>query len=366
MLRHGFAWLEEGAGARADHPAADPGILGTPAQKKKQTILVRVTDKTDNKPSPEGAARLRLSLRQLEVFVATARAGSTRAAADRVARSQSAASAALAELEGHLGTRLFDRVGRRLVLNEQGRALLPKATSLLDQAADLEHLFAGTHAAPLRLAASLSIGEYLLPALLAQWKLEHVANPVRLLIGNTREVIAAVAGFDADVGFVEGTQTHPRLAVRPWLEDELVVVAGPGHPLARRPASLRALREAVWALREPGSGTREAADRWLLERLGPLNVEYELSSPEAIKRLVAAGAALGCLAREVVAHELSLGSLVEVATGLPRATRRLAMVLHLDRQLGRDADDFVRHCLQAAAPGGMLTAPARAKRAAAR
>ena len=306
--------------------------------------------------------RLRLSLRQLEVFVATARAGSTRAAADRVARSQSAASAALAELEADLETRLFDRVGRRLVLNEQGRALLPKAASLLDQAADLEHLFAGSHGAPLRLAASLSIGEYLLPPLLAQWKLEHVANPVRLMIGNTREVVEAVAAFDADVGFVEGTQTHPRLAVRPWLKDELVVVAGPGHALAARPATLRALREAVWALREPGSGTREAADRWLLERLGPLQVDYELGSPEAIKRLVATGAALGCLAREVVARELSSGSLVEVATGLPRATRQLAMVLHMDRRLGRDADDFVRHCLQAAAPGGALAVPASARR----
>ena len=321
-----------------------------------------MSGKTDQPGTVGASPRLRLSLRQLEVFVATARAGSTRAAADRVARSQSAASAALAELETDLETRLFDRVGRRLVLNEQGRALLPKAASLLDQAADLEHLFAGSHGAPLRLAASLSIGEYLLPPLLAQWKLEHVANPVRLMIGNTREVVEAVAAFDADVGFVEGTQTHPRLAVRPWLKDELVVVAGPGHALAARPATLRALREAVWALREPGSGTREAADRWLLERLGPLQVDYELGSPEAIKRLVATGAALGCLAREVVARELSSGSLVEVATGLPRATRQLAMVLHMDRRLGRDADDFVRHCLQAAAPGGALAVPASARR----
>jgi DNA-binding transcriptional LysR family regulator len=335
-------------------------ILGSMNQKKKQTILVTVTGKTDQPSNTGLPPRLRLSLRQLEVFVATARAGSTRAAADRVARSQSAASAALAELEACVETQLFDRVGRRLVLNEQGRALLPKATSLLDQAADLQHLFAGSHATPLRLAASLSIGEYLLPPLLAQWKRVHVANQVQLMIGNTREVVAAVAAFDADVGFIEGTQTHPRLALRPWLRDELVVIAGPDHALARQRASLRALREASWALREPGSGTREAADRWLLERLGSLQVDYELSSPEAIKRLVATGAALGCMAREVVAHELSQGSLVEVRTGLPRATRQLAMVLHLDRQLGHASDDFVRHCMQAAAPGGSLAGPTRA------
>ena len=291
-----------------------------------------------------------MSLRQLEVFVATARAGSTRAAADRVARSQSAASAALADLESSLGVLLFDRIGRRLLLNENGRALLPKAASLIDQAIELEHLFSGAHAAPLRLAASLTIGEYLLPGVLAQWKLAYPAHTMQLMIGNTAKVIDAVVGFDADVGFIEGTQTHPRLIVRPWLTDELVIIAAATHPLAIRPVTLRQLREAIWALREPGSGTREASDLWLLERVGPLNVEFELSSPEAIKRLVAAGAALGCLAREVVAHELAQGTLVELRSTLPRATRRLSMIINRDKHVGRDIAAFMRHCAQLPSP----------------
>ncbi|MFZ2652466.1 MAG: LysR substrate-binding domain-containing protein, partial [Burkholderiaceae bacterium] len=251
---------------------------------------------------------------------------------------------ALVDLEGLLGVPLFDRVGRGLVLNENGRALLPKAASLLDRAAELEHLFSGEHDAPLRVAASLTIGEYLLPELLAGWKARHASSPVYLMIGNTSEVIAAVAAFDVDVGFIEGTQTHPRLIVRPWLTDELVIVAAPSHSLAGHTASLRQLREATWALREPGSGTREAVERWLFDRLGPLKVGFELGSPEAIKRLVAAGAALGCVSREVVALELAQGTLVEIAARLPRATRRLAMVLHRDKHLGRGSDDFVRHC----------------------
>lgn len=92
-------------------------------QTKKQRISLTMTGKTDQAQSQ----RLRLNLRQLEVFVATAREGSTRAAADRIARSQSAASSALADLESSVGVQLFDRLGRRLVLNENGRALLPKA-----------------------------------------------------------------------------------------------------------------------------------------------------------------------------------------------------------------------------------------------
>ncbi|MBA3597059.1 MAG: LysR family transcriptional regulator [Methylibium sp.] len=298
--------------------------------------------KTDQRSEP----RLRVNLRQLEVFVATARGGSTRAAADRIARSQSAASTALADLEASLGAALFDRVGRRLVLNENGRAMLPRAASLLDQASELQHLFSGEHATPLRVAASLTIGEVLLPELVAKWKLAHPASPVQLIIGNTSEVIEAVVGFDVDVGFIEGPQTHPDLIVRPWLSDQMVIVAAPGHPLAqvRGSVGVRQLREAPWALREHGSGTREAADRWLTEHLGELKVEFELGSPEAIKRLVAAGTALGCLSRHAVAQALAQGLLVELRTRLPPAVRRLAMVLHRDKRLGRGTENFVRHC----------------------
>jgi DNA-binding transcriptional LysR family regulator len=318
--------------------------------KKKRTIASIVSGKTDQTIFfPLTSARLRFSLRHLEIFAATARAGTVRAAANQVARSQSAASATLVELEDTLGAQLFDRVGRRLLLNENGRALLPKAMSLLDRATELQQLFAAEHDAPLRLAASLTIGEYLLPDLLAGWKTAHPASPVHLMIGNTSEVIAAVAGFDVDIGFIEGRQTHPQLIVHAWRSDELVIVAATAHPLAGRTATTHQLGEATWALRERGSGTREAVERWLLDHVGSLRVEFELGSPEAIKRLVAAGSALGCLPREVVARELEQGVLVELKTRLPRATRRLAIVLHRDKHLGRGAEDFLHHCASFAA-----------------
>jgi DNA-binding transcriptional LysR family regulator len=308
------------------------------AQKKKRIIRIRMIDKTDQ--------RLRLNLRQLEVFVATARAGSTRGAAIRVARSQSAASASLAELETALATPLFDRIGRRLVLNENGRALLPGAIALLDQAAELQGLFATAHPAPLRVAASLTIGEYLLPEFIARWKTAHSDSPVQLAIGNTSKVIQAVVDLEVDVGFIEGPQTHPELTVQRWLEDELIIVAAPDHPLAARTATNRQLTEATWILREPASGTRQAADAWLLTHLGALQVQYELGSTEAIKRLAAAGAGLACVSRHAVAVELGQGTLVELRTRLPRSRRRLTIAVRRGRKLGRATKDFLRHCAE--------------------
>ena len=320
-------------------------MLGCVGEKKKRRNSLTVTGKVDQRTAPAGS-RLRLSLRQLEVFVATARGGSTRAAAERVARSQSAASTALGDLESAIGAALFDRVGRRLVLNENGRSLLPKAAALVDQALELQALFDGEHTASLRLAASFTIGEYLLPQRVAQWKALHPGTRLRMLIGNTREVIAAVAGFEVDVGFVEGAQTHPELDVLPWLVDELVIVAAPSHALAGRRLGVRELREALWVLREQGSGTREASDRWLLESLGRVNVELELGSTEAIKRFVASSDGVACLSRHAVSQALEQGWLVELKTRLPKALRRLSMVTHREKRLGAATAAFVRHCAE--------------------
>lgn len=289
--------------------------------------------------------RVRFTFRQLEVFLATAHDGSTRAAAERIARSQSAASSALVELESLLGVPLFDRVGRRLVLNENGRAFLPRAASLVEAAGELEHLFSGRHAAPLRVAASMTIGEHILPPLLARWKASHPHSVVQLRIANTTDVLAAVAAFDADIGFIEGPQTHADLLVREWMTDEMVIVAAPAHPLAGRAAVPRAaLRAARWALRERGSGTREAADRWLLAQLGQVQIDFELGTPEALKALVAAGDALAVLPRHSVAASLARGELAELPTALPRAARVLAVVTHRERRLGAGGEAFLRYC----------------------
>jgi DNA-binding transcriptional LysR family regulator len=289
--------------------------------------------------------RLKLTLRQLEVFAAVARGGTTRAAADEISRSQSAASNALGELESVLGVQLFDRVGKKLMINENGRALLPRAAAILEQAVETEALFGAPHAAPLRLASSYTIGEYLLPELIASWKHAHPNSHVLLDISNTHDVFDRVASFRADIGFIEGTHSHPELAVRKWRTDEIVVVAAAGHPLAGRRVGTRQLNQATWVLRETGSGTREASDRWLISHLEQMEVELELGSNEAVKRVVAAGLGLGCLSRLAVKEAIVEGWLIELATALPPMQRTLSIVLHRTKKLGSSASGFLKHCI---------------------
>lgn len=297
-----------------------------------------------------------LTLRQLQIFCAIAESGSTVAAALSVSLSQSATSAALKELERGLGVALFDRVGRRLLLNENGRALQPSARALLDGAKTVAEGFAPGRRGlqmDLRLAASTTIGNYLLPPLLAKFRLEQPNARLQLRIGNTLEVATAVATFEADLGLIEGPCHSPSLAVLPWLDDELAIIAAPTHPLSRVAASakltIRQLQRARWLLREPGSGTREAVEHALLPHLHHLSEDMTLGSSEAIKNTVALGVGISCMSRAVVADLVEAGRLVELRTTLPRLHRRLALVHHSQKILSASLRRFAAMLDSAAA-----------------
>ncbi|MEO6032343.1 MAG: LysR substrate-binding domain-containing protein, partial [Burkholderiaceae bacterium] len=283
---------------------------------------------------------LRLTLRQLQIFVAVARSGSTTAASLEIALSQSATSSAINELERLLSLRLFDRAGRRLLLNDNGRALLPRALALLDGAAGVEQMArdASAQMQSLRIGASTTIGNHVLPMLLGRMFAsrrpeEAAAWRSRIVIGNTGAICEAVAAFELDVGLIEGPSHEPALLVSPWVRDELVVVASPRSALARPVAgsgtasaggriSLKALREAVWLIREPGSGTREATDQALLPHLHSYRRSIELGSSEAIKCAAAEGLGVACLSRWVVTDLIESGRLLCLATTLPRMLRQ--------------------------------------------
>ncbi len=299
---------------------------------------------------------MRLTLRQLLIFTAVADTGSTTAAGERVALSQSATSGALNELENLLGAQLFDRIGKRLLLNDNGRALLPQARSLLDGAQEIESQFGlgstGPATAPLvtrlRVGASTTIGNYVLPALVAGYSRTWPGAAVDVVIGNTRDIAAAVTRLEVDIGLIEGPCHEAELRVTPWLQDELVIVAAPTHALVQEGVQarvpLKALRQARWLLREPGSGTREAVEHVLLPHLHHLNGDMQPGSTEAIKQAAAEGLGLACLSLCAVQDLVTLGRLVVLRTTLPRLTRRFYLVHHQKKRLSGNLQRFVAHC----------------------
>lgn len=286
-----------------------------------------------------------LTLRQLSVFVAVAQTGSTTGAAQYLSMSQSAVSSALSELEHALSDQLFDRRGKKLFLNDFGRLILPRVRGLFDLVDSIAN--AGRDAAAmLRVAASTTISNYLLPPFLARYHKDQArtgqGGTVTLLVGNTREVLDAVRNFDADLGLVEGSCLAEELVAEHWMDDELHIVASPSHPLASPGAATReALRQADWLTREAESGTREVLDAQLAPILGPLHIALELANSEAIRRTVLGGYGICCLSAHVVGPDIANGSLVDIGGELPRLFRPLSIVLHKDKLPTRGLAAFI-------------------------
>lgn len=286
---------------------------------------------------------MHITLRQLEVFAEVLKSGSTTQASQMLALSQSAVSAALTDLEGQLGVQLFDRVGKRLVVNEHGRLLYPRALALLEQAGEIEQLFREDNGA-IRVYASSTIGNYILPGVIARYRKDFPTLPLELSVGNSQDVINAVADFRVDIGLIEGPCHSADIIAEPWLEDELVVFSAPNSAWLLGEVTLDKLAMAPWILREKGSGTREIVDYLLLSHLPQFQMGMELGNSEAIKHAVRHDLGISCLSRRVIAEQLEAGTLVEVTIPLPKLSRTLWRIHHRQKHLSKALQRFLHYC----------------------
>lgn len=291
---------------------------------------------------------MHFSLRQLQVFIATAHHQNLSRAADSLAMSQSAASSALAELERQYDIQLFDRVGKRLQLNALGHALRPRAMALLQQAEALEQaLHQHSESGPLKIGATLTIGNYLAVNLMARYMGENPHSKVELQVANTATIAARIHNFELDLGLIEGELNDSELDVIPWRDDELTVFCSPSHPLAKkRKLTDTQLADATWILREPGSGTRQTFDRAMHGLLPGLNVLLELQHTEAIKRAVEANLGLGCLSKVALVDAFKRGSLVPLAVPQRDFTRLFYFILHQQKFRTAGMERWLTLCRQ--------------------
>ena len=293
---------------------------------------------------------MNISFRQLKAFVAVARLGNLGAAADQLCLTRGAISQALKELETQLGTPLFDRAHPHLLLNSEGALLLPLADEMLTRLDDIGALFAhsGDSAgkALLRIGASQTIGNYLLPTLLAglgpQWQLS-------VFIANSQQLAARLLAFELDLALIEGEVTHPQLHSETWQQDQMILVASPAHPLAKSVAATGKVLSAAdlagqyWVLREPASGSREQFDKYLRPQLTNPGTVLELNTLEAVLSTVQQGLGLTLVSELAACDRLASGSLrmLPFAQAMPR---QLHLCWHRDKYLSAASQRFIRFC----------------------
>ena len=297
-----------------------------------------------------------MTLEQLRVFVAVAEREHVTQAARALNLAQSAASAAIAALEGQYQTKLFDRVGRGVTLTQAGRVFLVEARAVLARAAAAELALAGLGAlshGTLAVQASQTIASYWLPHHLVAFHRAHPGVEIRLTVGNTAQVARAVREGEAELGFVEGAVADPALIGTVVAHDRLMLLVAPDHPWAGRDVTPAEMAAGAWVLREPGSGTRSEFERALTGfgvAPGTLQVVLEMPSNEAVRAAVEAGAGATALSASVAAPSLEAGLLCRAGPDLPE--RAFQVLRHRERHLSRAAEALLGRFDQRVGRGG--------------
>jgi len=256
-------------------------------------------------------------LASLDLLVSVGELGSIRAAAAAHGMTQPAASMRLRALEKLLQIQLLERAATGARLTQAGTATAEWAGAVLSA---MRTLLAGTAAlrsdggSHLRLAASLTVAEYLVPRWLQQFASEHPTTQVSLEMGNSARVAELVSRGGADLGFIEGPRPPGRLRSKDLLVDELVIVVAAGHRWSHRRRPVRAAELAVMplVLREPGSGTRDVLVEALAAHGLRATVAMELGSTTAIKAATIASGGPAVVSALAVRSELEAGQLVAV------------------------------------------------------
>ncbi len=304
---------------------------------------------------------LHVTLRQLRIFEEVARFGSMSRAAESLHLTQPAVSMQIKQLEERVGMALVEQVGRKLFLTDAGTELADHARRIGIQVAEAEsalNQLRGLERGQLRLAV-VSTANYVVPRLIASFSARHPGVHISLQVANREVVLAALADNRTDLAITGQPPEGSDVVAQHFMDNPLVVIAPPTHPLAQRPrVELARLRDEVLLVREAGSGTRAAMERFFIERGLELRTGSELGTNEAIKQAVQAGLGLGVISAQTIELELETGRLVVLPVeGFP-ILRHWYVVHRTQKRLSAAAQAFRAHLLSHN-PAGTSARPPR-------
>ena len=286
---------------------------------------------------------LHVTLRQLRVFESVARHLSFSRAAEELFLSQPAVSMQIKQLESLVGLPLFEHIGKKIYLTEAGKEVFHYSRAVAQQLSDMEHALnelKGLERGRLSIAV-VSTANFFAPQLLARFVQQHPGVQVSLSVVNRETVLRQLAENEIDLAIMGLPPEGLDVRWQPFMENPLVVIAPPSHPLVKeKRIPMKRLAEEVFVIREPGSGTRGAMERFFAEHRVQLKTSMQMGTNEAIKQAVQAGMGLGVVSYHTIELELETKRLkVLDVVGFP--IRRNWYLVHREhKRLSKVAEAF--------------------------
>lgn len=271
-----------------------------------------------------------MNFRHLRIFLAVCAAGNMTHAAKELYMAQPSVSQAIAELEKEYGVRLFERLNHRLYLTTAGDRLRSYARHILNLSEQARKELADLEQGGLvRIGASLTIGAYLLPNLVAAFHAQYPEVAVFTRVDNTRLIEKLILEDQLDLALVEGLVSSPHIVEELFCEDHLVFIASPRHPLVhRRPVTVQELANQAFLVREAGSGTQAIFEHAMQAAEVSWKVAGVYNNNEAIKQAVSANLGLAVVSQIAIVEETQQGKLVSLEVPGISLTRRFNLIYH--------------------------------------
>jgi DNA-binding transcriptional LysR family regulator len=284
--------------------------------------------------------------RRLKIFHTVARLLNFTKAAEELHMTQPAVTFQIRQLEEQFNTRLFDRTHNKVTLTDVGNNVFHYADRILKMYDDMTRSITdmtGDVSGGVALGASTTIAEYMLPLLIGEFKVKHPDVRISLKESNTEDIVAMVENNVIDLGIVEGYVNNKNLVVDECKKDQLVVIVPNNHPLANEnEIHVKELVAHPFISREHGSGTQEVITKYIEDHgeHEPLDIRFELSSPEAIKGAVEAGMGISIVSRAIILKELKLKTLTAINLS-PKLERPFSFVRQRYKFRSRAADELL-------------------------
>lgn len=281
----------------------------------------------------------------LKIFVTVVELKNFSRAAEELFLSQPSVSLQIRNLETGLGTKLINRSPKQLELTQSGEIFYSYAKNILllyDKAREEINQLSNVVTGGLKVGASNTIGEYILPFVLTEFATQFPNVGIETSISNTEEISQAVRTNHLDLALVEGeVNHHSDLVIRPLMEDEIILVVPNQHALARLPiVTAEHLQNQVWILRESGSGTRAFSDKLIKDRGIHIKKFYILGSGQAVKQAVIAGLGIALVSTWIVRKELISKELTEVRIKGKRLTRTFSLIKSKNHEQSKAIEVF--------------------------
>ena len=283
---------------------------------------------------------MKLTLRQMEIFLNVVREGHLTNVARGMGLSQSAISMSIKELENILGNPLFDRINKKLILNEMGRSFKQEIAPLIKKLNDIEYEFKNTvNKGMVRVGASTTIVDYLMPPIICSYMNNYPDVKIGLKEGNTKHIVDLLKRGEIDVGFIEGRVHDPEIIKEVIGIDELVVVTTDTDLTVE--CFIDTLQERNWVLREQGSGTRDVFLDYIKDKVEHINIFLELGHTESIKSLLMNHKCLTCISKIAVKNEIKENKLIRVPLKNFECKRNFLMIYHKDKYQSELFEKFI-------------------------